>query len=167
MFFSMPSLHREYYHTLWLILYILMNACMHAITVERTWEDGVRINNFLWNTVQTFFEKSKQFIRTYRITYNKYTQRHNSQPIPLVSAFAPIIIFQTNLFFCLLNYHNDSSTIPVAFIVKFWSTGMEMISELCRFMYYEKRDSEWLQRFDLELDAFWSVTSIRWGRSMC
>ena len=24
-------------------------------------------------------------------------------------------------FFCLLNNHNDSSTIPIAFIVKFWS----------------------------------------------
>ena len=29
---------------------------------------------------------------------------------------------------CLLNYHNDSSTIPVVFVVKFWSTITEMIS---------------------------------------
>ena len=27
-----------------------------------------------------------------------------------------------------LNYHNDSSTIPIAFIVKFWSTSIEVIS---------------------------------------
>ena len=36
--------------------------------------------------------------------------------------------FSDKSFFCLLNYHNDSSTIPVAFIVKFWSTSIEMIS---------------------------------------
>ena len=36
--------------------------------------------------------------------------------------------FPDKSFFCLLNYHNDSSTIPVAFIVKFWSTNIEMIS---------------------------------------
>ena len=39
-----------------------------------------------------------------------------------------MMIFQTNHFFCLLKYHNDSSTIPVAFIVQFWSTSIEMIS---------------------------------------
>ena len=36
--------------------------------------------------------------------------------------------FSDKSFFCLLKYHNDSSTIPVAFIVKFWSTSIEMIS---------------------------------------
>ena len=36
--------------------------------------------------------------------------------------------FSDKSFFCLFNYHNDSSTIPVAFIVKFWSTSIEMIS---------------------------------------
>ena len=36
--------------------------------------------------------------------------------------------FPDKSFFCLLNYHNDSSTIPIAFIVKFWSTSIEMIS---------------------------------------
>ena len=29
--------------------------------------------------------------------------------------------FPDKSFFCLLNNHNDSSTIPIAFIVKFWS----------------------------------------------
>ena len=46
-------------------------------------------------------------------------------------------------------YHNDSSTIPIAFIVKFWSTSMEMISAGTM----KKRESEQLQRFDFELDA--------------
>ena len=36
--------------------------------------------------------------------------------------------FSDKSFFSLLNYHNDSSTIPVAFIIKFWSTITEMIS---------------------------------------
>ena len=36
--------------------------------------------------------------------------------------------FPDKSFFCLLNYHNDSSTIPIAFIVKFRSTSIEMIS---------------------------------------
>ena len=36
--------------------------------------------------------------------------------------------FPDKSFFCLLNYHNDSSTIPIAFIVKFWSTSIEVIS---------------------------------------
>ena len=31
-------------------------------------------------------------------------------------------------FFCLLKYHNDCSTIPIAFILKVWSTSIEMIS---------------------------------------
>ena len=38
-----------------------------------------------------------------------------------------IIIFQTN-HFCLLKYHIHTCTTPVAFIVKFWSTSIEMIS---------------------------------------
>ena len=36
--------------------------------------------------------------------------------------------FPDKSFYCLLNYHNDSNTIPVAFIVNFWSTSIEMIS---------------------------------------
>ena len=36
--------------------------------------------------------------------------------------------FPDKSFFCLLNYHNDSSTIPIAFIVKFLPTSIEMIS---------------------------------------
>ena len=38
------------------------------------------------------------------------------------------ICYSDRSFFCLLNYHNDSSTISVTFIVKFWSTSIEMIS---------------------------------------
>ena len=36
--------------------------------------------------------------------------------------------FPDKSFFCLLNYHNDSSTIPITSIVKFWSASMEIIS---------------------------------------
>ena len=32
------------------------------------------------------------------------------------------------IFFCLMNYPNDSSTIPVTFTETFWSTSIEMIS---------------------------------------
>ena len=43
-------------------------------------------------------------------------------------------------------YHNDFSTIPVAFIVVY-----KYRYDICR--YYERRESQRLQRFDLELDA--------------
>ena len=36
--------------------------------------------------------------------------------------------FPHKSFFCLLNYHNDSSTIPIAFIVKYLSACMENIT---------------------------------------
>ena len=42
--------------------------------------------------------------------------------------FIIFFFFPDKSFFCLLKYHNDSSTIPVAFIVKFWSTSIEMTS---------------------------------------
>ena len=32
------------------------------------------------------------------------------------------------IFFCLLNYNYNSSTIPIAFIVKFWSESSEVTS---------------------------------------
>ena len=58
--------------------------------------------------------------------------------------------FSDKSFFCLLNYHNNSSTIPVAFIVKFWSTNTDMMP-LGTVKEESFKDS--LQRFDLELDA--------------
>ena len=36
--------------------------------------------------------------------------------------------FPDKSLFCLLNHHYDSSTIPITFIVKLWSTSIEMIS---------------------------------------
>ena len=38
------------------------------------------------------------------------------------------IYFPDKSFFCLLNYHYNSSTIPIAFIVKFWSESSEVTS---------------------------------------
>ena len=56
----------------------------------------------------------------------------------LLKMFYYYYYFSDSSFFCLLNYHNDSSTIPVAFIVKFWST--EYCDDILR--YYEKRESQ-------------------------
>ena len=57
--------------------------------------------------------------------------------------------FPDKSFFGLLNYHNDSSTIPIAFIVKI--LVLKYRDDI--FRYYERRQSQRLQRFDLELDA--------------
>ena len=56
------------------------------------------------------------------------------------------IIISDKSFFCLLNYHNYFSTIPVAFIVKFWSTSIEMISS-------DTMKEESLNEYKDELDA--------------
>ena len=57
--------------------------------------------------------------------------------------------------FCLSNYRNDSSTVPVVFT-----------SKILVYMYrvdilrlYERRQSQRLQRFDLELDAIFISVS--------
>ena len=56
---------------------------------------------------------------------------------------------QTSIIDKSSNYHNDSSTIPVVFIVNILSTSTEIIFAGTM----KKRESERLQRFDLELDA--------------
>ena len=56
--------------------------------------------------------------------------------------------------FCLLNYHNDSSTITVVFIVYFWSTNIEMISsdimKLMKENSLKSQDSQRPHKFDLD-----------------
>ena len=54
---------------------------------------------------------------------------HNLFYLKLIGASSTTPSHLINLqFLCLFNYHNNSSTIPVTFIVKFWSTSIEMIS---------------------------------------
>ena len=66
---------------------------------------------------------------------------------------------------CLLNYHNDSSTIPIAFIL-FHSTILIYKYRDDSFRYYERRQSQRQQRFDLELDIIFISVLINLGSKL-
>ena len=87
--------------------------------------------------IQTYILISTVFLRL--TTFSRWPEIFKVEPEPQnrLSVRYIILILQTNNFFCLLNCHNDSNNLLVAFIVKFWSQKYR--NDI--FRYYERRQS--------------------------
>ena len=56
-------------------------------------------------------------------------RQSSNQQVAKLAKSSSYYYFSDKSFFCFLHYHGDSSTIPIAFIVKFCPTSIQMISD--------------------------------------